>query len=223
MTHPFRMDGRRALITGAAQGIGRAIAVAFHEAGAQVLAHDRDAEKLDVMARSHPGLVPLVADLAQPGSAGELVSAARGVGTVDILVLCASVQRRQPWQQALCEPAEIELAVNFDATRLLLNGIAPAMAAQGWGRILAIGSVQERAPRADMIIYAALKAAQTNMIMNLANELGPSGVTCNVLSPGVIETGRNATALADPVYREKVISSIPARRLGTPQDCVGPA
>jgi len=223
MSHQFRMDGRRALVTGAAQGIGRAIALAFHEAGAQVLAHDRGAETLRAMAEAHPGMVSIVADLAQPGSADALVSESRAGGVVDILVLCASVQVRQPWQQGLAAPAELELAVNFQATRALLHGVAGGMGEQGWGRILAIGSIQERAPRADMIVYAALKAAQSNMILNLARELGPSGVTCNVLSPGVIETGRNSAALADPAYRDKILAGIPARRLGSPQDCVGPA
>ncbi|MHA6730278.1 SDR family NAD(P)-dependent oxidoreductase [Devosia sp. A369] len=219
----LRIDGRRALVTGAARGIGRAIALALHDAGAQVLAHDRDADELTALTAGRSGMTPVVADLGLPGAAENLVIAAKSYGAIDILVLCASVQRRQPWQQALAAPADIELAVNFDAPRIMLSGLAPEMAARGWGRILAIGSVQERVPRADMMLYAALKAAQSNMILNLAKELGPSGVTCNVLLPGVIETDRNAAALAEPNYRDAVISSIPARRLGTPQDCAGPA
>ena len=221
--HPFRLDGRCALVTGAAQGIGRAIALALHEAGASVLAHDRDGERLAAVTDGRDGLTALVADLGQAVEVSALAEAARSHGPVDILVLCASVQRRQSWQDSLSGSADIELAVNFDASRSLLAALAPEMALRGWGRILAIGSVQEIVPRSDMMIYAALKAAQSNMILALARELAPSGVTCNVLSPGAIETERNAAALADPDYRRSVLSTIPANRLGSPEDCTGPA
>lgn len=222
--HPFRLDGRCALVTGAAQGIGRAIALSMHEAGARVLAHDRDAEKLAaVTAGRDGGLTALVADLGIADEVEALQETAQSQGPVDILVLCASVQRRQPWRDSLSGPLDAELAVNFEASRSLLAAFAPGMAQRGWGRILAIGSIQEIAPRSDMMMYAALKAAQSNMMLALARELAPSGVTCNVLSPGAIETERNAAALADPDYRKSVLSTIPANRLGRPEDCAGAA
>jgi len=168
-------------------------------------------------------MVPLVADLATHGAANSLLKAARSRGSIDILILCASVQRRRPWKEALSEEADVELAVNFDASRLLLAELAPEMAQRGWGRILAIGSVQELRPRADMAVYAALKAAQTNMVLTLAKELAPHGVTCNILSPGVIETDRNAQALSQADYRSAVLAGIPVGRLGNAEDCVGPA
>ena len=65
------------------------------------------------------------------------------------------------------------------------------------------------------------KAAQTNMLMNLARQLGPSGVTVNNLAPGAIETDRNTAVLADLAYRARVEAQIPAGRVGRPQDCVG--
>jgi len=219
----FRLDGRRALVTGAAQGIGAAIAVALHGAGAQVVAHDRDGDRLRELQSQAPGLAIEVADLALLEEVARLGTNVSGDGAVDILVLCASVQRRRPWAEALVEEAGAELAVNFEASRALLGRLAPAMVKRGWGRILAIGSVQELAPRPDMLVYAALKAAQTNLVMGLAKELAPHGVTCNVLAPGVIETSRNTNALQDGTYRQQVLSMIPAGRIGAPQDCTGTA
>lgn len=218
-----RLDGRRALVTGAAQGIGAAIALALHHAGAQVVAHDRDEERLSALSSGRSGMTIEVADLAERTEVARLGAAVRAGGPVDILVLGASVQRRRPWQEGLAEEANMELAVNFEAPRALMGTFAPTMAERGWGRILAIGSVQEIAPRSDMIVYAALKAAQTSLMIALAKELAPSGVTCNVLAPGVIETSRNIQALQDDNYRRQVISMIPAGRVGRPQDCIGAA
>lgn len=175
------------------------------------------------MTAENPGMTAQVADLAVAGEVLRLGASVGGQGPVDILVLCASVQRRRSWQEALAEEADAELGVNFEASRALLGMFAPAMAERGWGRILAIGSVQELMPRSDMLIYAALKAAQTKLIIGLAKELAPRSVTCNVLAPGVIETSRNKGALQDEGYRQQVLSTIPAGRVGSPQDCTGTA
>jgi NAD(P)-dependent dehydrogenase (short-subunit alcohol dehydrogenase family) len=93
------------------------------------------------------------------------------------------------------------------------------MAERGWGRILAIGSVQQAKPHPDMLGYSASKQALYGMVKNLASQLAQSGVTVNLLAPGVIPTARNEKALADPVYRARVLSAIPAGRFGSPEDC----
>ena len=74
-----------------------------------------------------------------------------------------------------------------------------------------------------MVVYAASKAAQTHMMLNLARQLAPDGVTLNNLAPGVICTDRNVEALADGAYAEKVRSAIPAGIFGQPSDCAGAA
>ncbi|MCX7006240.1 MAG: SDR family oxidoreductase, partial [Kiritimatiellaeota bacterium] len=88
---------------------------------------------------------------------------------------------------------------------------------------LTIGSVQQARPHPDMIVYAASKAAQENMVRNLAKQLGPDGITVNNLAPGVILTDRNTEVLADETYAERVRQIIPLRSFGESTDCVGAA
>lgn len=100
---------------------------------------------------------------------------------------------------------------------------APAMAQRRWGRILTVGSVQEARPHPQMLVYAATKSAQESLSRNLARQLGGQGITVNNLAPGVIQTDRNVSRLADSEYRQKVLDSIPARRFGEPEDCAAAA
>ena len=86
---------------------------------------------------------------------------------------------------------------------------------------VAVGSIQEAKPNPRLVVYAALKSAQTNMIVNLARQYAARGVTLNNLAPGAIGTERNAAVLDDPAYRARVEEQIPAKRIGIPQDCVG--
>jgi NAD(P)-dependent dehydrogenase (short-subunit alcohol dehydrogenase family) len=95
------------------------------------------------------------------------------------------------------------------------------MQKQAWGRIITVGSVQQRKPHKDMLVYAASKAAQENMVRNLAKQLAPCGVTVNNVAPGVIETPRNSEALSDKEYAKQVLNGIPVGYAGAPQDCNG--
>ena len=102
-----------------------------------------------------------------------------------------------------------------------MQAVVPHMRANGWGRIVTIGSVQEAKPHPDMLIYAASKTAQTNMVQSLSLQLAPSGITVNNVAPGVIYTDRNVEALSDEEYAKKVTSSIPVGYYGEPEDCAG--
>jgi NAD(P)-dependent dehydrogenase (short-subunit alcohol dehydrogenase family) len=111
--------------------------------------------------------------------------------------------------------------VNFKASLKLIQKYAPYMQRQKWGRIITVGSVQQRKPHKDMVVYAATKSAQENMARNLAKQLAPFGITVNNVAPGVIETPRNFDALSDKEYAKQVINGIPAGYAGQPQDCAG--
>ena len=97
------------------------------------------------------------------------------------------------------------------------------MRAQKWGRIVTVGSVQQNRPNTAMIVYAASKSAQLNMVRTLAVQLSAEGITVNNLAPGCIETIRNVEALSDPAYRKKIENVIPVGFIGQPDDLAGAA
>jgi len=223
----FRLDGRAALVTGSSRGIGRAIALGFTECGAAVAVHGTKPAKIldetlaDVRKLS-PRSVAVTGDLSQPDVATKIVAdATAALAALDILVVNASIQIRKPWAEVTQAEAEQQMQVNFHATLRMIQAVVPAMRAKKWGRILTIGSVQQQRPHPDMIVYAASKAAQENLVRNLAKQLGPDGITVNNLAPGVILTDRNTAALSDEAYAARVRDMIPSRAFGEAEDCVG--
>lgn len=214
----FNLKNKKALVTGATQGIGYAIARCLADAGATVYLGGQNPQKVKAAAASISGSAAAVCDLGRPDCAEQLYAI---TGDVDILVLNASIQFRKPWDAITDEEFDRQIAVNFKSSVKLIQAYTPHMKQQGWGRIVTIGSVQERKPHKDMLIYAASKAAQTNMVINLAKQLAPFGITVNNVAPGVIETPRNYDALADEAYRQQVLNGIPCGYTGEPIDCAG--
>ena len=191
------LEGDRALVTGAGSGIGRGIADALEQEGAQVFRADL-AE----------------ADLSRPEGALALADAAiRKLGKVSIYVHCAS-PRRQESQTALnasYEQWREMLAVNLDAAFLISQKISKHMIAEGVkGRILLISSLHAESPR-NLPHYSAAKAGQVMLVKELARALGPHGIRVNAIAPGAIPGGGFN---APPGMVEK----IPLRRFGTPAD-----
>jgi NAD(P)-dependent dehydrogenase (short-subunit alcohol dehydrogenase family) len=227
MKEQLNLAGRRALVTGSSQGIGRAIALAFAECGADVMVHcARDVAKAEAVRQAleacgvRSGIT--VADLANPEAAQQLhAETEAALGTVDILVLNASVQIRKAWQEITLDEYRRQLDVNFGACLWLIQKFAPAMQRAKWGRILTIGSVQQARPHPEMLVYSATKAALANLVRSLAPQLARDGVTINNLAPGAIATGRNAEVLADEAYLRKVLAKIPLGYVGESHDCAG--
>ena len=214
----FDVTGKRALVTGSTQGIGFAIAKCLSEAGATVFINGTNEEKAKRAAEQIKGSQIAVCDLSLPDCADRLYEK---TGDVDILILNASIQIRKAWNEITDEEFDKQIAVNFKASLKLIQTYAPYMQKQAWGRIITIGSVQQRKPHKDMLVYAAAKSAQENMVRNLAKQLAPFGVTLNNVAPGVIETPRNYEALADKEYAKQVMNGIPCGYAGVPTDCSG--
>jgi NAD(P)-dependent dehydrogenase (short-subunit alcohol dehydrogenase family) len=228
-TSLFHLKGRRALVTGSSCGIGAAIALAFAEAGAEVVIHSHhlsdQASFIASKAASFGVRTGLVqADFSSTdGAKSAYEGAVTALGGIDILVLNASVQTKKPWLEFTRADLDHHVAVNYRSSLELLQLATPSMTGSGWGRILTLGSVQEVKPHPEMLLYSSLKHAQAGLVSSLAKTLAPYGVTINNLAPGVIQTERNAEALADAVYAEKVRAAIPVGFFGESEDCLGAA
>lgn len=221
----FDLSSKTALVTGGGQGIGRAIALALAEYGANIIINYRSnavlAEETARLVRAYGvqcWLWPL--DLIEDNITekfNEFISANNC--KVDILIANASVQFRKPWNEVTSNEFAAQINVNLRSTLNLIQGVVPYMKEQKWGRILNIGSVQQTSPHKDMCIYAASKSGLVNLVKNLAVQLAPFGINVNNLAPGVISTARNETALANPEYRKTVLQKIPLGHAGHPIDC----
>ena len=141
----------------------------------------------------------------------------------DIFVANASVQFRTPWNEIPLEEALLQMQVNFHSTLMLAQLFYPVMKAQKWGRIVAVGSVQEFRPHPQMAVYAASKSAQENLVRNIGRQIACEGITVNNICPGVFATDRNDAALSDPVYAKQVTDCIPTHTYAEPADAAGAA
>ncbi|RJO70750.1 SDR family oxidoreductase [Nocardia panacis] len=212
------LSGRTALVTGAAQGLGAAIAAALHAAGASVAMLDRDA---DANARTAAEIgtrtTPITADLADPD---QLDAAYRTVverlGGVDILVNNAAVAPMTGLWDIPAQEWDTVFAVNVRAAFLLTRTAAHGMRERGFGRIINIASLSAQQPRPTGMHYGASKAALIAMTRVFAKELAADGITANVIAPGMIETPMvhtiGARAMAD------LAAAIPVGRIADPAE-----
>lgn len=210
---------KRVLVTGSTQGIGKAIAKRFVENGYSVIVHcSNDIEKAERIKNEIGADKAVICDLSDMEQVAEIKEA---TGAVDVLVINASVQYKQKWQDITDYEIEKQLNVNVVSTLKLIQKYYPDMKANGFGRIITIGSVNQHRQHPELSFYAATKCAVMSLVKNIAKEVAPFGVTVNNVSPGAILTPRNASVYEDEVAREKVESAIPVGRFGTPEECAG--
>lgn len=183
------LRGKRALVTGATSGIGRAVADRLADLGAEVLVHGRDVQRgeqvvQEITARGGTARF-LTADLSDAGSTLQLAQAA---GDVDVLVNNAGWFAFAPTAATDAETFDKHLAVNTRAPFLLVGALAPGMAERGHGAIVTVGSSAARMPAPAGAAYGASKAAVELLTRYWATEFGPSGVRVNAVSPGPVVT-----------------------------------
>lgn len=215
-----------ALVTGAARGFGRAIALALGRAGADVVVNYRAsaapaAEVVAALEALGRRALAVRADVAREAEVAALVAATLDrFGRLDILVNNAGVMVRGPFLETPVARYAEMLAVNVTGTMLCTYHALPSMVRQRWGRVINLtsqlaylGSVGS----GGFAAYAATKGAITSLTRALAHEVGPYGITVNAIAPGGIETDMSR-AVMDAEYRARRLQELPLRRFGSVED-----
>ncbi|HUR04815.1 MAG TPA: SDR family NAD(P)-dependent oxidoreductase [Nonomuraea sp.] len=224
----FDLSGKQALVTGASKGIGRAIALAYAEAGADVALVSRSADPLAEVAKEIEALgrraVVLPADLTDRDAAtGAVAAAIDGLGHLDIVVNNAG------GSNFLVEFKDLRLSgwdkllrLNLDSTMAVCHAVAPHLLDRGAGSVINVASVAALgAPF--LAPYAAAKAAVVALTKTLAVEWAQAGVRVNALCPGWTATDLNRNLWEDEASSEATVSGVPMRRWGTPEEMAHPA
>ncbi|PLZ00259.1 sugar dehydrogenase [Burkholderia sp. WAC0059] len=221
----MRMENRVALVTGSAQGIGRAVAVRLAQEGAKVIVEDRFdselAEQTLAAVRSAGGDGCVIAgDVSSSGDVQRVV--AEGIarmGQIDVLVNNAGVEHNAAFVDVTEDDYDRVLDVNLRGAFFITQAFVRHLRdTQRGGRIVNVSSVHEELPFPHFTSYCASKGGMKMMMRNLAVELAPLGITVNNVAPGAIGTAINDKLLNNPAQLNALIGNIPLRRLGTPLD-----
>ncbi|HEX9940930.1 MAG TPA: 3-oxoacyl-[acyl-carrier-protein] reductase [Thermoanaerobaculia bacterium] len=217
----LKLDGRTALVTGASQGIGEAVAKLLARQGARVVVAARNEERLRALASwidAGGGCArPLALDVSQPETFGErLKSLPEDFATVDILVNNAGVTADNLLARMPLEDWERVLRTNLTGAFALTKEVLRGMMKRRWGRIVNVSSVVGMMGNAGQANYAASKAGLIGFTKSLARELGSRNITANVVAPGYIQTAM--TENLPEASREELTGAIALKRLGTVDD-----
>jgi 3-oxoacyl-[acyl-carrier protein] reductase len=217
----FRLDGRTALVTGASQGIGEAVARLLAAQGAKVVLAARNAEKLaavaDAIAAAGGAAHALVLDVSQPETVGGRVkSLPADFAEIDVLVNNAGVTADGLLLRMSLDDWERVLRTNLTGAFALTKELVRGMMRRRFGRVISISSVVGLMGNAGQANYAASKAGLIGFSKSLARELGSRNITVNVVAPGYVETAM--TAALPEASRTALSSSIALGRLGSVAD-----
>ncbi len=222
-TPTFRLDGRRALVTGAGRGLGLACAAALAEAGAEVWLAARSADEIEYAAaalrerddRAHA----LVLDVTDSAAVAAAVTAH---GPFQVLVNNAGINRPKPFEEVTEDDVDALLALNVKAAFFVARAVASGLKAAGLpGSIVQMSSQMGHVGGAHRSIYCASKHALEGMSKALALELGPHGIRVNTVCPTFIDTPMTHDWLATPAFREQVLGKIALGRVGRVEDVMG--
>ena len=216
-TNHGRLAGRRALITGAARGIGAEIAASFQREGAELALLDIDAERLAITSKLVGGKVYIV-DLADTDATVDVVSGAiADLGGLEILVNNAGILKIAPLLEIDPTDWDLTFAVNVRAMLITIQLAAKAMIPNGRGSIINMASMGGKVGGTNQAHYAASKAAVISLTQVAAKELGPHGITVNSICPGYVLTEMGAASRTEELVREWSAKS-PLGRLAEPSD-----
>jgi len=187
------LSGKAAFVTGASRGIGRAIALALADAGADVaVGCRRDVEDAEAVAQAIEAkgrrAMVVAADLSDAAQAAEAAERALTLGAIDILVNNAGINPSKPIDQLTAADWDETLRVNLSSVFYLTQALLPGMRARRWGRIIVLSSVAAQLGGVVGPAYAASKAGLIGLVHSYASLLAKEGITANAIAPALIET-----------------------------------
>jgi NAD(P)-dependent dehydrogenase (short-subunit alcohol dehydrogenase family) len=224
----FDLTGKAALITGGSKGIGKAIAIGFAQAGADVMICSRHEDELqsaaeEIKAESSGRVETLVTDMTNREHVEKLAAETNArLGKVDILINNAGSNTPQPTDQIDDAVWDRLIELNLTSCLLLTRAVLPGMKERGWGRIIYTASIMGITGSADRSAYCATKGALISMGHSQAVELGQYGITVNCISPGPIATDLPMSLLDKPT-QDRFASRTALGRWGQPAELAGPA
>nr|WP_207952362.1 2-dehydro-3-deoxy-D-gluconate 5-dehydrogenase KduD [Paenibacillus turpanensis] len=222
----FSLQGKVALVTGAATGLGKAMALGLAEAGADVaLVSNRsplDEAVAEVQALGRKAL-PIVADLSQESEIPGVVAAVvKEFGRLDILVNNAGIIRRTPAADHAASDWHDVIDLNLNSVFFLCQQAGRVMIEQGSGKIINIASMLSYQGGINVPGYTASKHGVAGITKALANEWASKGININAIAPGYMSTDNTAQLRADQDRSRQILERIPQGRWGTPEDLKGP-
>jgi 3-oxoacyl-[acyl-carrier protein] reductase len=214
----FDLEGKVALVTGSAQGIGRAIALNLAQGGARIVLTDMREPKLDDVVKEIEGLggkaIRFVVDVTDREAVRKVVDQSLETWEkIDILVNNAGITRDSLVMRMKVEDWQAVLKTNLDGSFYCIQAVLPGMVRQRYGRIVSIASVVAQAGNVGQANYISSKAGIIGLTKGVAAEVARRNITVNAVAPGFIATPM--TENLPPEIKEKMLSIIPIGRMGT--------
>jgi len=223
-----RLNGKVAIITGAAQGQGKATALRFAQEGARVTCFDiqpldKIRETVDQIRKLGSDGIAICGDVSKASDIDTCISSTvEKFGRIDVLVNCAGIMRLKPFLEQTEEDFQRVMDVNVKGTFLFTQKVMPLMLNQGRGKIIIYASIDSFVAEENASPYVASKGALKSLTGALAVEFAAKGININAIAPGQIDTAmlRQATD-GHPEVTELLIRNTPAKRIGRSEDVVG--
>ncbi|HEX4109845.1 MAG TPA: SDR family NAD(P)-dependent oxidoreductase [Solirubrobacteraceae bacterium] len=213
------LAGKSALVTGGAGGLGQRICRDLTDLGARVIVADIDEAGAEEVASTLDGASAATMDLTDPGSVQDLID---GVGALDVFVNNAGWDRVEPFVKNDPSVWDRLIGINLRAPIQLTHGLLPGMIERGFGRVLYVSSDAGRVGSSGEAVYSACKAGLIGLSKTIARETARTGVTCNTVCPGPMDTPMlREVAGESPKLVAALERAIPVGRLGTPYDVAG--
>ena len=221
----FKLNGKTAIVTGAARGLGQGMSLALAEAGADIVAVDilpaDETKKLvEAMGRKCVTVAGNLGDRTQ--IQGVIEQAKKFSSHLDILVNCAGIIRREDFEKFSEKDWDDVMGININAVFFLSQlFVREALARKGTGKIINIASMLSFQGGIRVPSYTASKSAVQGLTRLIASEMGGKGINCNAIAPGYMATDNTAPLRADADRSASILARIPAGRWGTPDDLKG--